>query len=64
MKVAVKALVARGIAEEVASRRSRRSYSNPYDADLGFYTLDDAAIAALMEPLAVWLPNALIDGAS
>ena len=64
LKVAVKALVARGIAKQVASRRSVRSHSNPYDTDSGPYTLDDAAIAALMEPLAVWLPNALVDGAA
>jgi hypothetical protein len=52
----VKALMARGIAEQIAltsSRRMRRPYK-----------LDDVAIAALTEPLAVWLPNALIDGAS
>jgi hypothetical protein len=64
LKIAVKALAARGIAKEVASRRSRRSYSNPYNADSDFYTVDDAAIAALMEPLAVWLPNSLVDGAA
>ena len=30
----------------------------------GLAEIDDAAIAALTEPLAVWLPNALIDGAA
>src|SRR5262245_38617782 len=62
-KAAARALVARGIVEEVAlpsSRRMRRSYANPYDGPPSAYTLDDAAIAALTEPLAVWLPNALI----
>jgi hypothetical protein len=63
-KVAIKALVARGIAKETTPRRSRRSYSNPYDTESSFYDLDDAAITALTEPLMVWLPNALIDGAA
>ena len=49
---AAAALVARGIAEQT-SARSRRSYK-----------LDEAATAALTEPLAVWLPNALVDGAA
>jgi hypothetical protein len=57
----VKALVARGIAKRTTSRRSRRSYANPYAADL---ELDEAAIAALTEPLTVWLPNTLVDGAA
>jgi hypothetical protein len=62
---AVKALVARGIMEQMpSSRRRRRSYGNHYDAPPAPYKLDEAAIAALTEPLAVWLPNALIDGAS
>jgi hypothetical protein len=61
-QAAVKALVARAIAKETTSRRSRRSYSNPYDADSASYKLDEAAIATLTEPLAAWLPNALIDG--
>jgi hypothetical protein len=61
-KEAIKALVARGLAKQKTSRRSRRSYSNPYSADPAPYELDDAAIAALTEPLTVWLPNALIDG--
>lgn len=51
---AVKALEARGIVEQLPSSRRRRAP----------YTLDDNAIVALTEPLAVWLPNALIDGAS
>src|SRR5262245_36718632 len=62
---AAKALVARGIVEEIAvpsSRPKRRSY--PCDGSPAAYELDDAAIAALTEPFAVWLPNALIDGAS
>jgi hypothetical protein len=37
---------------------------NRYDGPPAAYKLDDAAIAAVTEPLAVWLPNALIDGAS
>ena len=67
---AVKALVARGIVEQIASPsswRRRRSYQNHYPAPPALpapYKLDEAAIAALTEPLAVWLPNALIDGAS
>jgi len=67
---AVIALVARGIVEQIALpslRRKRRSYSNYYPASptpSAPYKLDQAAIAALTEPLAVWLPNALIDGAS
>jgi hypothetical protein len=58
---AVKALVARGLAKQTTSRRSRGSYANPYAADL---ELDEAAIAALTEPLTVWLPNTLVDGAA
>jgi hypothetical protein len=50
-ETAVAALEARGLVEQIAAR-SRRSYK-----------LDDAAITALTEPLAVWLPNALVDGA-
>jgi hypothetical protein len=62
---AVKVLEARGIVEQMpSSRRRRRSYSKHYDAPPAPYKLDDAAIAALTDPLAVWLPNALIDGAS
>jgi hypothetical protein len=60
-EAAVKALVARGIAKQTASRRSRRSYANPYAAGL---ELDEATIAALTEPLTVWLPNTLVDGAA
>ena len=37
----------------------RRKYS-----EVKSYDLDQAAIAALTKPLAVWLPNALIDGAA
>jgi hypothetical protein len=65
-RAVAKALVARGIVEEIAllsSRRKPRSYVNPYDAPPAAYKLDDAAIAALTEPLAVWLPNSLVDGA-
>jgi DNA-binding transcriptional ArsR family regulator len=51
---AVKALAARGIVEQMPSSRRRRA----------LYKLDNAAIVALTEPLAVWLPNTLIDGAS
>jgi hypothetical protein len=51
---AVKALVARGIVKQTPSSPRRRAS----------HTLDDMAISALTEPLAVWLPNALIDGAS
>jgi hypothetical protein len=64
---AVKALVARGIVKQItmpSSRPMRRSYANPFDAPHGTYKLNDAAIAVLTEPLAVWLPNALVDGAS
>jgi hypothetical protein len=60
----IDALVARGIAKKATPPRSRRSYSNPYDTESSFYDLDHAAIAALTEPLMVWLPNALIDGAA
>ena len=46
----LEALKARGVVKEVSRGRKR-------------VELDDAAIAALSEPLTVWLPNALIDGA-
>jgi hypothetical protein len=53
------ALVARGIVQktevENPSRRSRTEWA---------YQLDEALIAALTEPFAVWLPNALVDGAA
>ena len=51
---AIKALVAKGI---VKDKRKKQKTWGPAE-------LNDVAIAALTEPLAVWLPNALIDGAS
>jgi hypothetical protein len=64
-KATGKALAARGLIKETpARRRPRRSYSDPYGEGQTLYTVNDAAIAALTEPLAVWLPNALVDGAS
>jgi hypothetical protein len=55
-KAAAEALKARGIIEERQERIGRGSYKCT--------DLDEAAIAALTEPLAVWLPNSLIDGAN
>jgi hypothetical protein len=52
-KTALEALKARGIIRESNGRKRARSFE-----------LDTAAIAALTEPLMVWLPNALIDGAA
>jgi hypothetical protein len=52
-KTAVEALKARRIIRECNGRRRGQSFE-----------LDTAAIAALTEPLMVWLPNALIDGAA
>lgn len=52
-KTALEALKARGIIREFNGRRRDRSFE-----------LDTAAIAALTEPLTIWLPNTLIDGAA
>jgi hypothetical protein len=52
-KTALEALKARGIIRECNGRRRGRSFE-----------LDTAAIAALTEPLTIWLPNTLIDGAA
>ena len=49
------ALKARGVVMDLATQDRRRAK---------FLELDADAIAALSEPLAVWLPNALIDGAA
>ena len=54
-KAAVEALKARGIVKEII-RRTVVAVDT-------FLKLEADAIAALTEPLAVWLPNALIDGA-
>jgi hypothetical protein len=56
------ALVARGIVDktEVTQRRTRRTYS--YETEWS-YKINEAKVTALTEPFAVWLPNALIDGA-
>jgi hypothetical protein len=55
LDAAAKALAARGIAKATATSRphSRQAFE-----------LDEAALAALTSPRAVWLPNALIDGAA
>jgi hypothetical protein len=50
-KAAVEALKARGIIRECNERRRGQSFE-----------LDTAAIAALTEPLTIWVPNTLIDG--
>jgi hypothetical protein len=52
-KTALEPLKARGIIRECNGRSRGRTFE-----------LDTAAIAALTEPLMVWLPNALIDGAA
>jgi hypothetical protein len=52
-KTTVEALKARGIIRECNGQRRARSFE-----------LDTAAIAALTEPLTIWLPNTLIDGAA
>lgn len=49
LKAVAEGLAARSIVKETTSRRSYSGRS---------YKLDDTAIAALTEPLAVWLPNA------
>lgn len=54
---AIKALKARGIICERSERYSNHRQHTSLE-------LDEAAVAALTEPLAVWLPNALIDGAA
>jgi hypothetical protein len=50
-KTAADALKARGIIREQQRSKGKR-------------TVDEADIAALTEPLAIWLPNALVDGAA
>jgi hypothetical protein len=52
-KTVLEGLKARGIIRECHGRQRGRSFE-----------LDTAAIAALTEPLMVWVPNALIDGAA
>jgi hypothetical protein len=52
-KTALESLKARGIIRECNGRRRGQSFE-----------LDTAAIAALTEPLTIWLPNTLIDGAA
>jgi hypothetical protein len=52
-KTALEPLKARGIIRECNGRKRGQSFE-----------LDTAAIAALTEPLMVWLPNAMIDGAA
>jgi hypothetical protein len=58
------ALVARGLAKEAPLPRHLQRQVNANDAGPHFLKLDEAAIAALSEPLSVWLPNALVDGAA
>jgi hypothetical protein len=52
-KTALESLKARGIIRECNGRRRGQSFE-----------LDTAAIAALTEPLTIWLPNTLIDAAA
>ena len=49
----VEALEARGVVRESVKRPRQRSVD-----------LDEAAVAALSEPVPIWLPNTLVDGAS
>jgi hypothetical protein len=58
------ALVARGLAAEAPIPRHLRKQVNKYDAGPDFLKLNEAALAALLEPIAIWLPNTLIDGAA
>jgi hypothetical protein len=53
-KAAVEALKARGIIRE----------RNAGGRKQALLELDEAAITALIEPLSIWLPNALVDGAA
>jgi hypothetical protein len=58
------ALVARGLAEEAPPPRHLLRQVNAYDTGPNFLKLNEAALGALSEPLAVWLPNALVDSAA
>jgi hypothetical protein len=58
------ALVARGLAEEAPPPRHLLRQVNAYDTGPNFLKLNEAALGALSEPLAIWLPNALVDGAA
>lgn len=57
---ALSALKARGIVKTITTQDRRRG--RYYNSES--FELDVDAIAPLSEPLAVWLPNALIDGAA
>jgi hypothetical protein len=59
-KSAVDALIARSLITKTVTRESlrRRTYQ------VECFEIDEAAIAALTAPLAVWLPNTLVDGAA
>ena len=59
-KATIEALKARGIVRTITTQDRRRGrYYNSGTSEQDVY-----AIATLSEPLAVWLPNALIDGAA
>jgi hypothetical protein len=58
------ALVARGFAKEAPLPRHLRKQMNRYDSGPDFLQLNEAALAALSEPVVIWIPNALIDGAA
>jgi hypothetical protein len=53
----VAALKARGIVRESVQQRTNHQRYRSFD-------LNDVAIAALSEPVAIWLPNAIVDGAT
>jgi hypothetical protein len=53
-KAAVEALKARGIIRERNAGGRKQT----------LFELDETAITALVEPLSIWLPNALVDGAA
>jgi hypothetical protein len=57
------ALVARGLAAEAPVPRHLRKQVSTYGTGPDFLKLNEAALAALLEPIAIWLPNTLIDGA-
>jgi hypothetical protein len=58
------ALVARGLAAEAPVPRHLRKQVNTYGTGPDFLKLNEAALAALLEPIEIWLPNTLIDGAA
>ena len=58
------ALIARGLAAEAPVPRHLRKQVSSYDAGPDFLKLNEAALAALSEPVAIWLPNAIVDGAA